>query len=131
MNHYLDGFVFPISKDRLKDYKRLVEAVADIWKEHGALEYREYISDDLLFEGTRSFTDLTIATESEAIVFGWIVFESREARDSVHEKVAADPRMADLVNASNSGFDAERMAYGGFQPFVISSGANADGSSSR
>ena len=66
MNHYVDGFVFPISQDSLKDYKRLVVAVADIWKEHGAREYREYISDDLLFEGTRSFTDLTTATESEA-----------------------------------------------------------------
>jgi len=124
MAHYIDGFVLPISRDRLDEYKRLVETAAEIWKEHGALDYREYVGDDLILEGTRSFTDLAAATESEAIVFGWVVFESREARDLANERVATDPRMADLVNSSNSGFDAERMAYGGFQPFFLSSNAN-------
>ena len=101
--------------------QRLVEAVAEIWKEHGALDYREYVGDDLILQGTRSFTDLVAATEGEAIVFGWVEFDSRAARDLANEKVAADPRMADLVSSSNSGFDAERMAYGGFQSFVESS----------
>ena len=117
MAHYIDGFVLPISRDRLDEYKRLVEAAAEIWKEHGALDYREYVGDDLILEGTRSFTDLVAATEGEAIVFGWVEFASREARDLANEKVAADPRMVDLINSSNSGFDAERMAYGGFQSF--------------
>ncbi|MEX2125583.1 MAG: DUF1428 domain-containing protein [Woeseia sp.] len=124
MANYIDGFVLPISHDRLDDYKRLVEAAAEIWKEHGALDYREYAGDDLLLEGTRSFTDLLAATEGETIVFGWVEFESREARDLVNKKVAADPRMVDLIKSSNSGFDAERMAYGGFQSFVRSSVAN-------
>ena len=118
MAHYIDGFVFPISRDRLDVYKPLVEAVADIWKEYGALEYQEYVGDDLSLEGTRSFSDLMAATEGETIVFGWVVFESRAARDAANEKVATDPRMTELMNASNSGFDAERMAYGGFRPFV-------------
>ena len=52
------------------------------------------------------------------IVFGWVAFESREARDVANEKVAADPRMADLIESSNSGFDAKRMAYGGFKWLV-------------
>ena len=125
MADYIDGFVLPVSRDRLDEYKRLVEAVAEIWKQHGALDYREYVGDDLILEGTRSFTDLAAATESEAIVFGWVVFESRRARDLANKKVAADPRMADLINSSNSGFDAERMAYGGFRSFVRSSNANA------
>ena len=118
MAYYIDGFVFPVSRDHLDEYRRLAEAIALIWKEHGALDYREYVGDDLILEGTRSFTDLVAATESEAIVFGWVVFESREARDAANEKVAADPRVADLVAASSSGFDAERMAYGGFTPLV-------------
>jgi uncharacterized protein YbaA (DUF1428 family) len=125
MAHYIDGFVFPVERDRLKEYKRLAEAVAKIWKEHGALDYWEYVGDDLNLEGTRSFTDLVAATEDETIVFGWVVFDSREARDLANEKVAADPRMADLIDSSNSGFDAKRMAYGGFQPLVPSSNANA------
>ncbi|MGI9233417.1 MAG: DUF1428 domain-containing protein [Woeseiaceae bacterium] len=126
MAHYIDGFVLPIPRNCLDEYKRLVEAVADIWKEHGALDYREFVGDDLTIEGTQSFTDLTAASEDDAIVFGWVEFESRGARDSANEKVAADPRIADLVNSSNSGFDAERMAYGGFQSFVELASADAD-----
>ncbi len=118
MAHYIDGFVLPVPRDRLNEYKRLVESVAEIWKEHGAIDYREHVGDDLKSEGTRSFTDLVAATEDEAIVFGWVEFESREARDLVNEKVAADPRMADLIASSNTGFDAKRMAYGGFRSFV-------------
>jgi uncharacterized protein YbaA (DUF1428 family) len=125
MAHYIDGFVFPIQRDRVDEYKLLAEAVAEIWKEHGALDYWEYVGDDLYLEGTRSFTDLVAATEDETIVFGWVVFDSREARDLANAKVAADPRMADLIGSSNSGFDAKRMAYGGFQSLVRSANANA------
>ena len=115
MAHYIDGFVLPVPRDRLDEYKRVVEAAAKIWKEHGALDYCEYVGDDLKLEGTRSFIDLVAATEDETIVFGWVVFDSREARDLANEKVAADLRMADLIESSNSGFDAKRMAYGGFE----------------
>ena len=79
MAQYIDGFVLPIPRDRLDAYKGVVEAVAKIWKEHGALDYWEYVGDDLFLEGTRSFTDLVAATEDEAVVFGWVVFESRAA----------------------------------------------------
>ena len=118
MANYIDGFVLPIPRDRLDDYKRLVEVVAEIWTQHGALEYREYVGDDLNLEGTRSFTDLVAATEDDYIVFGWVVFASRKARDLANEKVAADPRMMDLIDSSNSGFDAKRMIYGGFKALV-------------
>jgi len=125
MAHYIDGFVLPVQRNRLNEYKRLAEAAAEIWKEHGALDYCEYVGDDLKLEGTRSFTDLVAATEDETIVFGWVVFDSREARDLANERVAADPRMADLIASSNSGFDAKRMAYGGFQSLVRLSNAHA------
>ena len=118
MAHYIDGFVLPVPRDRLNEYQRVVEAVADIWKEHGALDYWEYVGDDLNLEGTRSFTDLVAATEDETIVFGWVVFDSREARDLANEKVATESRMADLIDSSNSGFDAKRMVYGGFESLV-------------
>jgi uncharacterized protein YbaA (DUF1428 family) len=118
MAHYIDGFVLPIQRARLNEYKRLVEAVAEIWKEHGALDYKEYVGDDLYLEGTRSFPDLVAATKDETILFGWVIFDSREARDLANQKVAADPRMAGLFDSSNSGFNAKRMAYGGFQSLV-------------
>lgn len=125
MAHYIDGFVFPIPRDSLKEYKRLAEAVAEIWKEYGALAYCEFAGDDMNLDGTLSFADLVAAADEEAIVFGWVVFDSRKARDLANEKVANDPRMAELVAKSNSGFDAKRMAYGGFQSLVQTSNAKA------
>ena len=120
MTHYIDGFVLPIPRDNLDDYRRLVEAAADVWREHGALDYREYLGDDMRSEETNSFTDFSGAGEDEVIIFGWVVFESREARDRVNAKVSADARMADLIESFGKGFDAKRMAYGGFQMFVPS-----------
>lgn len=125
MPNYIDGFVHPIPRDRLDEYMRLVAAVAEIWKEYGALDYWECVGDDLHLEGTRSFIDLVDAAEDETVLFGWVVFDSRETRDLVNEKVAADPRMEELMAASNTGFDAQRMAYGGFQPFIPSTTVNA------
>ena len=118
MNQYVDGFVVPVSRDRLDEYKRVTEAAAKIWKEHGALEYCECVGDDLNVEGTRSFLDLTGAKEDETVIFAWVVFDSREARDSANEKIMADPRMAELLDSSNPTFDDRRMAFGGFQRFI-------------
>jgi uncharacterized protein YbaA (DUF1428 family) len=118
MSHYIDGFVHPIPRDRLDEYKKLAVEIAEIWKKHGALDYWESVGHDLHLEGTRSFTDVVIAKENECILFGWVIFTSREARDLANEKVAADPRMAELMAAADVGFDAERMAYGGFHTFV-------------
>lgn len=131
MAHYIDGFAHPIRRDRIDRYQRLVEAVAAIWREHGALDYREFVGDDMHTEGTRSFTDAIGATEDEVVVFGWVEFESREARDRAAEKVAADARMAHLVGSSGSGFKAARMAYGGFRPLEGAPPDSASGGPSR
>ncbi|QBA64015.1 DUF1428 domain-containing protein [Muriicola soli] len=123
MGNYTDGFVFPIRHDHLPEYKQVAVQVAEIWKEHGALAYCEYVGDDLALEGTRSFPEMVEANEGEAIVFGWVVFDSRETRNLANEKVAADPRMAELVaplTDSRKIFDAGRMAYGGFKALTIS-----------
>ncbi|REJ74857.1 MAG: DUF1428 domain-containing protein [Acidobacteria bacterium] len=118
MTRYVDGFVFPIPRQRLEDYRLLAQRAAEVWKEHGALEYREFVGDDLVLEGTRSFADVVAAADGEAIVFGWVLFDSRQARDLANQKVAADPRMAELLEASDAGFDPRRMAYGGFAPLI-------------
>ena len=110
MSHYIDGFVLPIPRDHLDTYKRVVEAVAEIWKEHGALDYREYIGDDMSLEGTRSFPDLVAAGENEAIVFGWVVFESREARDRGNEKVEADRVLQGLHDKGRDQMEVEMCA---------------------
>lgn len=91
---------------------------AVIWREHGALDYQEFVGDDMNLTGTRTFMDATAAKADEVIVFGWVSFASREARDQANEKVAADPRMVTIMEDTDSGFDAQRMAYGGFKPLV-------------
>ena len=122
MSLYIDGFVLPIPRDRLEAYQRVAQSVADIWKEHGALDYREYVSDDLHRKGTGSFMDFASATEDEVIVFGWVTFDSKEARDTANAGVEADPRMPDLLapvlDPATPVFDALRMAYGGFRSLV-------------
>lgn len=122
MDNYIDAFAMPISRDHLLEYQKVAERVAKIWKEHGALAYFEYLGDDLTTEGTHSFLKALEAKADETIIFGWVVFESREIRDQANALVAADPRMealvAPLMNPSRTIFDAKRMAYGGFKSFI-------------
>jgi uncharacterized protein YbaA (DUF1428 family) len=124
MSNYIDGFALPIPRTHLDKYKSVVEKVAEIWKEYGALAYFEYVSEDLTLEGIRSFVDLVDAKKDEAIIFGWVIFPSKEIRDSANKQVPNDPRMEELVNPlldpKRLIFDAGRMFYGGFQPLVQS-----------
>lgn len=125
MANYIDGFVFPIAQDKVEQYKAIAESVAKIYKEHGALDYVEFIGDDMVRKGTQPFPELVAAGENEVVVFGWITFESRETRDLINSKVEGDPRMADLVapllESDPVIFDSMRMAYGGFRNLVPSS----------
>lgn len=122
MSNYVDGFALPVPKEHLNEYKKVSEAVAKILLEHGALSYQEYVGDTTEMEGTKSFQSVVEAKENDAVLFGWIVFESRESRDQVNKLIAEDPRMKDLVepltNPERLIFDASRMVYGGFQPLV-------------
>ncbi|QNJ97640.1 DUF1428 domain-containing protein [Constantimarinum furrinae] len=122
MTNYIDGFVVPIPRIYLEEYKKAAEKIAEIWKEYGALAYFEFVGDDLFLEGTTSFTDAIEAQEDEDIVFGWVLFPSKEIRDLANKKVPEDPRMAALVapliNSDKLIFDAGRMVYGGFTSLV-------------
>ena len=128
-SNYIDGFVFPIPRIHLEEYRSVAEKVAEIWKEYGALAYFEYVGDDLTLEGTRSFIHTVDAKEDEAIVFGLVIFPSKETRDLANKQVPADPRMAELVTPLTTPerliFDASRMVYGGFQPLVQSISSEA------
>ena len=122
MTNYIDGFVLPIPKIHLSQYQQVAEKVAQIWKEHGALSYHEFFGDDLHLEGTHSFPEALNANEEEAIIFGWVVFDSKASRDLANKRVATDPRMVDLIapltDPNKIIFDAKRMVYGGFQSLV-------------
>ena len=122
MANYIDGFTLPIPKNYLEDYKQVAQKVAEIWKEHGALSYHEFLGEDLSLEGTRSFTEAVDAQPDEVIICGSVLFESKKSRDLINIKVASDPRMETLIspltNSNNPIFDAKRMVYGGFQSFI-------------
>lgn len=124
MEKYIDGFVFPLPRKHLKQYQAVAEAVAEIWKEYGALGYYEFLGDDLSLAGTRSFTEIVDLKDDEVVVFGWVVFPSKTVRDAANKKVPADSRMNDLVAPLTGDerqiFDAQRMIYGGFQALVHS-----------
>ena len=122
MAEYIDGFALPIPRNHLDEYGRVAAEVAKIWKEHGALAYFEYVGEDEKMEGTRSFPEAVGASADEVVIFGWVVFDSRETRDLANERVASDPRMLELVgpltDPSRLIFDASRMVYGGFGRLV-------------
>ena len=124
MTHYVDGFVIPVPRIHLNKYKSVAEKVAKIWKEHGALAYYEYVGEDLRLEGTRSFVEVVDLKEDEVIIFGWVLFPSKETRDVANKQVPNDPRMAELIATLTDPegliFDAERMVYGGFQSLIQS-----------
>lgn len=121
---YCDGFVLPIKADHINEYKSVADQVAKIWKEYGALEYKEFIGDDMHLEGTMSFIESAKAKENELVIFGWVVFPSKDVRDDANEKVPKDPRMTNLVaplmDPDRLIFDAGRMIYGGFKSLVNS-----------
>ena len=122
MTNYIDGFVLPIPENHIDEYKKVVTKVAEVWKEYGALSYFEYVGDDMFLEGTKSFIETVNAKENEVIVFGWVVFPSKEIRDIANIKVPKDPRIGELVvpllSPESPIFDASRMVYGGFKHLV-------------
>lgn len=122
MENYIDGFVLPVPRKYLDEYKNASRKIAEIWKEYGAIAYCEFIGDDLFLEGTKSFVEVVEVKEDEVIIFGWVLFPSKEIRDSANIKVPEDSRMAKLVapllDTKKLIFDGSRMVYGGFQPLV-------------
>jgi uncharacterized protein YbaA (DUF1428 family) len=118
MNEYIDGFVLSVPKANLDDYKAVATKASAIWKKHGALEYRECVGDDLEVEGQVPFPKLAGTQPDEVVIFSYVVYASREARDEANQKIMADPEMAAICESTNGIFDYKRMAYGGFKTLV-------------
>src|SRR6187401_173226 len=117
MAYYVDGYVLPVAKKNLQTYRRIARKAGKIWREHGALEYRECVGDDLEVKELLPFPRLAKAKPNETVIFAWIVFKSRADRDRVNAKVMKDPRIASMGKDSVP-FDCKRMAYGGFKTIV-------------
>jgi uncharacterized protein YbaA (DUF1428 family) len=114
---YVDGFVLPVPKNRLDDYRKLARKAGKIWKEYGALEYIECVEDDVLPGKRTSFPQAVKRKPDEVVVFAWIVYKSRAHRDKVNKHVMVDPRLASM-DPKQLPFDGKRMFWGGFKPIV-------------
>jgi uncharacterized protein YbaA (DUF1428 family) len=114
---YVDGFLLPIPRRNIERYKAMARLAARVWRQHGAVEYRESVGDDLRVQMGKSFLRASRARAGETVIFAWIVYKSRAHRDSVNKKVMKDPRIAKMMNARMP-FDVKRMAYGGFRIIV-------------
>ena len=115
---YVDGFVLPVPQENLQAYRRIAQKAGKIWREHGALEYRECVGDDVKMGKLTSFPQSVKLKPGEIVVFSWIVFKSREHRDRVNAKVMEDPRLAKMMDPKSMPFDTKRMVYGGFKVLI-------------
>ncbi|QOZ29396.1 DUF1428 domain-containing protein [Bradyrhizobium sp. CCBAU 51753] len=114
---YVDGFIVAVPKKKLKAYAKLSKMAGKIWREYGALDYREWVADDVKPGKLTSFPQSVKLKSGETVVFAWITYKSRAQRDRINAKVMADPRLAS-INKDNVPFDAARMIYGGFAQLV-------------
>jgi uncharacterized protein YbaA (DUF1428 family) len=115
---YVDGFVLPVPKKNLAAYKKLAQKASKLWREHGALEYRECVGDDLAVKMGVPFTKLARSKPGETVVFAYITYKSRAQRDKVNAKVMKDPRIHAMCDPKKMPFDCARMTYGGFKTIV-------------
>src|SRR4030095_3187242 len=115
---YVDGFILPVPVKNLRAYRRMAQLAGKVWREHGALDYREFVADDVKVGKWTSFPRSVKLKRGETVVFSWIVYKSRDHRDRVNAKVMKDKRLAKMMDLKAMPFDGKRMIYGGFKILV-------------
>jgi uncharacterized protein YbaA (DUF1428 family) len=115
---YVDGFVLPVPKKNVAAYRRIAQKAGRIFRELGALEYRECVGDDLDVKTGLPFPRGIKSKPGETVVFSWILYKSRAHRDRVNARVMKDPRIAGMCDPKKTPFDCKRMLYGGFKTIV-------------
>jgi uncharacterized protein YbaA (DUF1428 family) len=111
---YIDGFVAAVPTADREAYRKHVERAADVFKEHGALKVVECWGDDVPDGKLTSFPMAVRKKHDETVVFSWILWPSRGARDEGMKKVMADPR----TQLNPMPFDGQRLIFGGFEILV-------------
>jgi uncharacterized protein YbaA (DUF1428 family) len=115
---YVDGFIVAVPQKNLAAYRSMAKKAGKVWREHGALEYREWVADDVKVGKLTSFPRSVKLKPGETVIFSWITYKSRAQRDRVNAKVMADKRLTAMMNPKSLPFDAKRMIYGGFESLV-------------
>lgn len=115
---YVDGYVLPVPKKNLQEYRRIAQKAGKIWREHGALDYKECVGDDINVKWGVPFSRNMKLKPGETVIFAYVVFKSRAHRDRVNAKVMKDERLTGAMEQSEMPFDTKRMVYGGFKVLV-------------
>ncbi|HMP90581.1 MAG TPA: DUF1428 domain-containing protein [Kiritimatiellia bacterium] len=115
---YVDGFVIPVPKKNIAVYRRIAAKAGKIWCEHGALDYKECVADDVNHKFGRPFSKLADTKPGETVVFSYIVYKSKAHRNRVNAKVMKDARIEAMCENGKMPFDTKRMAFGGFKVVV-------------
>jgi uncharacterized protein YbaA (DUF1428 family) len=115
---YVDGFIVPVPKKKLKAYRKMAEKAGKIWRGYGATMFYECVADDVSVGKRTSFPRSIKQKSGETVVFSFIGYRSRSDRDRINAKVMKDPRLAKMMKPKNMPFDAKRMIYGGFKTIV-------------
>jgi uncharacterized protein YbaA (DUF1428 family) len=112
---YVDGFILAVPKKKIAVYLKMARLAAKVWRDHGALEYREAVADDVKKGKLTSFPRSVLQKPSETVIFSWVIYKSRKHRDSVLKKVMKDKRLQPMMKPGAMPFDGKRMIYGGFK----------------
>jgi uncharacterized protein YbaA (DUF1428 family) len=115
---YVDGFIVAVPKKNLAAYARISRKCGKVWREYGALDYREWVAEDVKPGKLTSFPQSVKLKPGETVVFAWITYKSRAQRDKINAKVMADERLKSMMNGKSMPFDGKRMIYGGFASLV-------------
>ena len=117
---YVDGFIVPVPKGQVTAYRKIARLACKVWMEHGALDYQECLADDVAVGKVTSFPRSVKLKPDEVVIFSYIVYPSRKARDRTMAKVMKDPRLAKMMDPKAMPFDGKRMIFGGFKQIVSS-----------
>jgi uncharacterized protein YbaA (DUF1428 family) len=115
---YVDGFVVPVPKKKLAAYRSMAKKIGKVWREFGALEYREFVADDVKVGKRTSFPRSVKLKPGEVVVFAYVTYRSRAQRDRVMAKAMKDKRLAGMMDPKKFPFDGKRMIFGGFKSFI-------------
>jgi uncharacterized protein YbaA (DUF1428 family) len=115
---YVDGFIVPVPKNKLRVYRGMARKAGKVWRDHGAIAFRETVADDVKVGKWTSFPRSVKLKRGETVVFSYIVYKSRKDRDRILAKVMKDKRLSNMMDPKSMPFDARRMIYGGFKTMV-------------
>jgi len=116
--NYVDGFVLPVQRSKLKAYKKMARLAGKISLEHGAIDYVECMADDVKKGKHTSFPQSVKLKRGEVVFFSWVTYRSKAHRNQVLKKVIADPRLKECMSSGEMPFDEKRLFWGGFKPVL-------------